>query len=63
VLGGDDFIKAFYDAEKFFGRDPADSLAEALNGKRPRTNQLVGERSMERIGLLERRKTDLRETS
>src|SRR6266545_2196308 len=34
VLGGDDFIKAFYDAEKFFRRGSADSLAEALNGKR-----------------------------
>ncbi len=33
-LGGDDFIKAFYDAEKFFRRDPTDSLAEALIGKR-----------------------------
>ncbi len=33
-LGGDDFIKAFYDAEKFFRRDPTNSLAEALNGER-----------------------------
>src|SRR6266508_6112835 len=33
VSGGDDFIKAFYDTEKFFRREPADSLAEALNGK------------------------------
>src|SRR6266508_3804732 len=34
LLGGDDLIKAFYDADKFFRRDSADSLAEALNGKR-----------------------------
>ena len=31
--GGYDFVEAFYDAKEFFRRNPADSLAEALNGK------------------------------